>query len=92
MLINLKRLLLHDVFIKVDEEQDNSKNFFKNLERIYSNIPVLLELDGDQRFLINSHLSIDFLYGNVEIERACAGFPHLKEIFSIIQEELEQDI
>lgn len=50
---------------------------------MYSNIPVLLELDGDQRFLINSHLSIDFLYGNVETERACDGFPHLKGIFSI---------
>lgn len=71
-------------YSKEDEKSRQFQEFKKDMERMYSNIPAfLLELDGDQRFLINSHLSIAFLYGNVEIARAGVGSPHLKGTFSI---------
>ena len=57
-----------------------------NLEMIgyFNRIPDFMKsLDGDQRYLINSNLSIAFLYGNVEITKGGIDSPHLKGVFSL---------
>ena len=58
--------------------------FNKKMEEMFNNIPDLFKsLDGNQRYLINSHLSIAFLYGNVKIEHGGIGSPHLHGTFSL---------
>lgn len=58
--------------------------FREKMINIYEKAPEIFKnLDGDQRFLINSHISIAFLYGNVEIAKGGIGSPHLKGTFSM---------
>lgn len=77
-------------FFGVDNEQDcpNKSNDFSDFHKImidlYDHMPSIFKnIDGDQRFIINSNISIAFLYGNVEIAKAGIGSPHLKGTFSM---------
>ena len=59
-------------------------HFNSEMKAMFDNLPEFMKsLDGDQRFLINSNLSMAFLYGNVEISRGGIGSPHLKGVFSM---------
>ena len=65
--------------IRQEIERFNAKmeEMFKNIFEIFKS------LDGDQRFLINSNISLAFLYGNVKIEHGGIDSPHLHGTFSL---------
>ena len=61
-----------------------SKSFKKKMEDNFNNLPNLLKnLSGDERYHINSHISIAFLYGNVCIPEGGIASPHLTGTFSL---------
>lgn len=79
-----------DKYFNIEKKIQNSNalndydEFKQKMISIYEKIPeIFKKIDGDERFLINSHISIAFLYGNVEIAKGGIGSPRLKGTFSI---------
>lgn len=67
------------------KKDDAILGFHYSMQEMYEKMDIIFKnISGDERFLINSHISIAFLYGNVEIDKAYNTYsPHLKGTFSL---------
>ena len=72
-----KKLTYLNVFSRIHATK------FDYLSKCYDNIPDCIKnLSGDERFLLNSELSVAYLYGVVTIPKGGISSPHLHGCFS----------